>query len=106
MKFKLFPFAILLIVISFWYGCDELTEITNPKQWRTISKEQLIESGYPVYGANGFIGYYHEYNHDDEMATEALERWLRSMVSRAESTDRKADSQFEDRGPNTIFFNE
>ena len=42
-----------------------LTEISNPKQWKTISKNQLIESGYPVYGANGKIGFYNKYNHED-----------------------------------------
>lgn len=43
----------------------KLTEISNPKQWKTISKNQLIESGYPVYGANGKIGFYNKYNHED-----------------------------------------
>ena len=42
-----------------------LTEISNPKQWKTISKNQLIKSGYPVYGANGKIGFYNKYNHED-----------------------------------------
>lgn len=43
-----------------------LGEICTPKQWPTISSSQLAESGYPVYGANGFIGYYHEFNHEEE----------------------------------------
>jgi type I restriction enzyme S subunit len=42
-----------------------LGEICNPKQWQTISADQLTCSGYPVYGANGKIGYFTEYNHKD-----------------------------------------
>ena len=44
----------------------KLTEICNPKQWKTIPTSELIEIGYPVYGANGIIGFYNEYNHDNE----------------------------------------
>lgn len=43
----------------------KLTEICNPKQWKTIPTEDLLEDGYPVYGANGIIGYFNEYNHKD-----------------------------------------
>ena len=43
-----------------------LCEISNPKQWKTISTDMLTETGYPVYGANGIIGYYSTYNHDCE----------------------------------------
>jgi type I restriction enzyme, S subunit len=43
-----------------------LTEHTEPKQWATISSSQLQKNGYPVYGANGLIGYYSEYNHEHE----------------------------------------
>lgn len=42
----------------------KLTDICSPKQWRTIPNEQLTEDGYPVYGANGIIGKYPEYNHE------------------------------------------
>ena len=42
-----------------------LLEICNPKQWPTISSAEMTESGFPVYGANGQIGYYHSYNHDE-----------------------------------------
>jgi len=38
-------------------------EISSPKQWKTISSKDLLESGYPVYGANGKIGFYREYTH-------------------------------------------
>ena len=41
----------------------KLTEICNPKQWKTLSTEQLLPSGYPVYGANGKIGFYSDFNH-------------------------------------------
>ena len=42
-----------------------LGELCNPKQWQTISSDQLTTSGYPVYGANGKIGYFSEYNHKE-----------------------------------------
>jgi len=44
----------------------KLTDICNPKQWKTISATEMTESGYPVFGANGFVGFYHEYNHEHE----------------------------------------
>ena len=44
----------------------KLTEICNPKQWKTIPKGKLLTIGYPVYGANGIIGYYNEFNHEKE----------------------------------------
>ena len=43
----------------------QLIDICNPKQWKTISTSELEISGYPVYGANGIIGFYSEYNHED-----------------------------------------
>ena len=43
-----------------------LVDICNPKQWKTISNSKLTETGYPVFGANGFIGFYHDYNHEAE----------------------------------------
>ncbi len=33
-----------------------------------LSSKQLEESGFPVFGANGLIGYYSEYMYDDEQA--------------------------------------
>ena len=44
----------------------KLTEICNPKQWKTIPISELVEVGYPVYGANGIIGFYNEYNHEEK----------------------------------------
>lgn len=41
-----------------------LCEICNPKQWKTISADMLTKSGFPVYGANGVIGFFTEYNHE------------------------------------------
>ena len=41
----------------------KLSDICNPKQWKTIPTSELLNEGYPVYGANGIIGYYNEYNH-------------------------------------------
>lgn len=41
----------------------EVCEIYQPK---TISSEQLVMDGnYPVYGANGIIGRYNQYNHEE-----------------------------------------
>ena len=40
-----------------------LIDICQPKQWQTISTDRLLQYGYPVYGANGVIGYYDKYNH-------------------------------------------
>lgn len=41
-----------------------LFEICRPKQWKTISSKDLSDHGYPVYGANGIIGFHSEYNHE------------------------------------------
>lgn len=42
-----------------------LGEITpNIYQPQTISQNMLTESGYPVFGANGIIGYYSKFNHE------------------------------------------
>lgn len=41
----------------------KLGEIADLYQPKTISQSDLSEQGYPVYGANGFIGYYPEFNH-------------------------------------------
>jgi len=41
-----------------------LLDIAKPKQWKNISMTDLTEDGYPVYGANGIIGKYPEYNHE------------------------------------------
>ena len=44
----------------------KLTDLCKPKQWKTIAKKDLQETGYPVYGANGIIGYSNTYNHEKE----------------------------------------
>ena len=41
-----------------------LCEICRPKQWPTIPTKDFTEDGYFVYGANGVIGHYSEYNHE------------------------------------------
>ena len=40
-----------------------LGDISDIYQPETISQERFIERGYPVYGANGIIGFYSKYNH-------------------------------------------
>ena len=47
----------------------KLTDICNPKLWKTIPTSELLEDGYPVYGANGIIGYYSEFNHKNPVIT-------------------------------------
>ena len=43
----------------------KLSSICNLKQWTTIAKADLTDSGYPVWGANGIIGYSDKYNHTE-----------------------------------------
>ena len=43
-----------------------LVDVCQPTQWKTISGSKLTATGYPVFGANGFIGFYPEYNHESE----------------------------------------
>jgi len=44
-----------------------LLEVCTPKQWTTLSTKLFISDGkYPVYGANGIIGHYNDYNHINE----------------------------------------
>ena len=44
---------------------EYLTNICNVYQPKTISTKELLADGsYPVYGANGQIGYYDKYNHE------------------------------------------
>ena len=47
----------------------KLSDICNPKQWKAISTSDLLNEGYPVYGANGIIGYCNEYNHENPVVT-------------------------------------
>jgi len=42
----------------------KLTDICRPKQWKNLPISELLEDGYPVYGANGVIGRYNEFNHE------------------------------------------
>jgi type I restriction enzyme S subunit len=42
----------------------KLHDICRPKQWKTISASNLHEEGFPVYGANGKIGFFAEYTHE------------------------------------------
>ncbi|MDC1209510.1 restriction endonuclease subunit S [Pseudomonadota bacterium] len=42
-----------------------LGEICKPKQWKTIAKKDITQEGYYVYGGNGIIGRFSEYNHEN-----------------------------------------
>ncbi|WP_039975939.1 restriction endonuclease subunit S [Vibrio jasicida] len=44
----------------------KLGDVCTPQQWATISSKALLDEGYPVYGANGHIGFYSEFNHEYE----------------------------------------
>ena len=45
----------------------EINEVANLYQPKTISSKMLVAGGkYPVYGANGIIGNYDHYNHENE----------------------------------------
>lgn len=45
----------------------QLKNVCRPKQWKTLTGKNLVPDGkYPVYGANGIIGYYNDYNHENE----------------------------------------
>ena len=43
-----------------------IVDVCQPKQWKTISQQDLTLTGFPVFGANGFIGYFKEFNHAEE----------------------------------------
>lgn len=42
-----------------------LGEFCNPKQHPTLSGSDLIEDGYPVYSANGKIGFFNIFTHQE-----------------------------------------
>lgn len=43
-----------------------LDDLCTPKQWKTISSKELLEEGIPVFGANSWIGFYSEANHQED----------------------------------------
>jgi type I restriction enzyme S subunit len=45
----------------------KLGDISTPKQWDNLSTDSFTESGYPVYGANGVVGFYSKYNHENRV---------------------------------------
>lgn len=40
-----------------------LGEVCRPRQWTTLSKKDLVADGFPVYGANGKIGFATQFTH-------------------------------------------
>jgi len=48
------------------WDVKSLGAVCQPQQWATISSTDLVDEGYPVYGANGFIGHYSDFNHEFE----------------------------------------
>ena len=56
---------IQIIEIETQHPLVKLGEICNLYQPHTITSNEIKDEGnYKVYGANGIIGYYHEYNHE------------------------------------------
>ena len=45
---------------------SKLGEITNIKYGKGLPTSKFIEKGFPVFGANGIIGYYNEYLYEEE----------------------------------------
>lgn len=45
------------------FSLGSIAKVYQPK---TISQSELSSNGYPVYGANGIIGYYSDFNHELE----------------------------------------
>lgn len=46
------------------WGELQFEEICDCYQSQTIPQNQFLTTGYKVYGANGFIGYYNKFNHE------------------------------------------
>lgn len=42
----------------------KLGDICRPKQWKTLSKKDMAPEGFPVYGANGRIGFSKTFTHE------------------------------------------
>ena len=47
------------------YTQKSLCSICRPRQWPTIQTKDFTNEGYLVYGANGIIGRFSEYNHEE-----------------------------------------
>lgn len=45
--------------------CKPLTDVCHPKQWKTIPTSDFTPEGYIVYSANGIVGKYSAYNHEN-----------------------------------------
>ena len=43
----------------------KLGELCNIKYGKGLPTKKIEKEGYPVYGGNGIIGYYHEFMYDD-----------------------------------------
>lgn len=43
-----------------------LGDLCSPKQWQALAKSKMTDSGYPVYGANGVIGFAPQFTHAEE----------------------------------------
>jgi type I restriction enzyme S subunit len=81
-----------------------LSDVADVYQPKTISQSMMSDSGYPVYGANGVIGFYQEFNVETEQmppcrgstcgivnCTQA-KSWIRAMVYRIKSKRKMSQS--------------
>ncbi|MGX5692239.1 restriction endonuclease subunit S [Dermacoccus abyssi] len=63
-----------------------LQELCRPRQWRALPARDLLDAGYPVYGANGVIGYYHTFTHRDPVIAVGCRGTIGSVhITRSES---------------------
>jgi len=46
-----------------------LESFCRPRQWKTIPGKDLLEDGFPVYSANGQVGFYSDFNHAEPVVT-------------------------------------
>ncbi len=44
----------------------QLGEVCSPKQHPILQRRKFCSEGYPVYGANGLVGFYSEYTHSEK----------------------------------------
>ena len=48
------------------WDCDLLLDLTEIEYGKNLSSKEFKDQGYPVFGANGIIGYYDKFNHKEE----------------------------------------
>jgi type I restriction enzyme S subunit len=59
-----FSFRVALTFAEMKWSMVNLPEVCRPRQWKTLSKKEMAPAGYPVYGANGRIGFSETFTHE------------------------------------------